>query len=426
MVKNNNKWYTLNIIHAPFIRTHGYQGSLPQDFGDLSGSTVHHEPVEWSSRCGEYVSPGSIMTALRDYKPLFYSKLTETHLFSEVGRIIASELEPTELIRKIVETIGRSIRFDNASVYVVKKDLTGLVPIFFLSPLFRNRMSEALFFDNGAPGEIAAGGEPLFLPDASRYEAFFHHPDEQQRPGSYVGIPLKNDTRVVGVMGFSHSLPAAFTVEEFDLLRTLSHTISAGLEKAELFAKTIEIARSDELTGLLNYRVLLETLEHEIGRQKRTGRDFSFIMVDIDNFKRVNDRYGHLEGSRVLAQLGALLRDTFRTGSTDTCFRYGGEEFSVLLAETGFDRALEVAERLRKAIAEYPFTLKAVHPDEVLTVSLGVSTRRKGNSKTVPQLIYEADVALYRSKTMGKNRVTGYTPDLTMPGTPSDAGQHQP
>jgi diguanylate cyclase (GGDEF)-like protein len=241
-----------------------------------------------------------------------------------------------------------------------------------------------------------------------------------------MGIPLKNDSRVVGVMGFSHSMPSAFTVEQFDLLRTLSHTISAGLEKAELYMKAIEISRSDELTGLLNYRVLLEMLDQEIGRQVRTGRDFSFIMVDIDNFKRVNDRYGHLEGSRVLAQLGALLRDTFRTGSTDTCFRYGGEEFSILLAETGFERAREVAERLRRSISEYPFTLKAVHPDEVLTVSLGVSTKQKGDSKTIPQLIYEADVALYRSKTMGKNLVTGYRSDLTMPGADSGSGQGRP
>jgi two-component system cell cycle response regulator len=235
-----------------------------------------------------------------------------------------------------------------------------------------------------------------------------------------------NDTRIIGVMGFSHSRPAAFTVEEFDLVRTLSHTIAAGLEKAELFMKTLESARSDELTGLLNYRVLLEKLKEEVGRQVRTGRDFSFIMIDIDDFKRVNDRYGHLEGSRVLAQLGALLRDTFRTGSTDSCFRYGGEEFSFLLAETGFDKALEVAERLRRAIEEYPFTLKAMHPDEVLTVSLGVSTMQKGDQKTIPELIRQADVALYKSKAMGKNRVTGFSADLTMPGPNPGAQKRDP
>lgn len=365
------------------------------------------------------------MTALKDQKPFFISKLTEAHLFSEVGRIIASELRPAELIRKIVLSLGKSIRFDDASVYTVKKDLTGLTPIFFLNPALQQASTE-IYFDNGAPGEIAASGEPLFLLDCSRRESFLHHPDEPARPGSYMGLPLKDENRVVGIMGFSHARPAAFTVDQFDLLRTLSCTISAGLEKAELFARTVESSRTDELTGLLNYRVLLERLDQEIGRQARTGRDFSFVMIDIDNFKRVNDRFGHLEGSRALAQLGALLRDTFRTGSTDACFRYGGEEFSILLAETGLDRALEVAERVRKTIDEYPFTLKAAHPDEVLTVSVGVASKQKGDGKTVPALIEEADLALYRSKSTGKNRVTGYTPDLTMPKAALDARTQHP
>lgn len=359
----------------------------------------------------------SVLSApARDYKTLFYSKLTETHLFSEVGRIIASELEPTELVQKIITTISKAVIFEDASVYVVKKDLTGLLPIYFRNPLLQGKMSEPVYFDNGAPGSIAANGEPLFLENAALYEAFLHHPDETQKHGSYIGIPLKNDNRIVGVMGFSHSKPSAFRVEDFDLLRTLSHTISAGIDKAELFKKTLESARTDELTGLLNYRVLLEKLEEEFGRQVRTGRDLSFIMVDIDNFKRVNDRYGHLEGSRVLAQLGPLLREACRTGSTDVCFRYGGEEFSLLLAETSIGEALAVAERVRSSIESYPFTIKAAHPFEIITVSIGVSTMLKGAAKTIPDLIREADLALYRSKATGKNRITGYDSTLTMPG----------
>jgi diguanylate cyclase (GGDEF)-like protein len=361
-------------------------------------------------------SKGPLIPPVRDYKPLFYNKLTETHLFSEVGRIIASELEPAELIQKIIATISKAIIFEDASVYVVKKDLTGLMPIYFRNPLLQGKMSEPVYFDNGAPGTIAAHGEPIFLNDALLYEAFLHHPDEVQKHGSYMGIPLMNDSRIVGVMGFSHSKSSAFRVEDFDLLRTLSHTISAGLDKAELFKKTLEIARTDELTGLLNYRVLVEKLEEELGRQVRTGRDLSFIMVDIDNFKRVNDRYGHLEGSRVIAQIGPLLREACRTGSTDTCFRYGGEEFSLLLAETGINEALAVAERVRSSIEEYPFSLKIAHPREIITVSLGVATMLKGAAKTIPELIREADIALYRSKSAGKNRITCYDSTMAMPG----------
>jgi diguanylate cyclase (GGDEF)-like protein len=362
----------------------------------------------------------------RDLKLFFRSKLTETHLFCEVGRIIASRLEPPELIGKIIASILKTVGFDEASVYVVKEDLTGLVPIYFSSSLLQGKMSQPIYFDNGAPGQLAANGEPLLLDDATLYESFIHHPDEPQKQGSYIGIPLQNDNRVVGVMGFSRSKPGSFRVEDLDLLRMLSYTIAAGLEKAELLRKTTELARKDELTGMYNYRVLLEKLDEETARQVRTGREFSFIMIDIDNFKRVNDRYGHLEGSRVLAQLGALLRDAFRTVSTDTCFRYGGEEFSILLSETGFDAAVSVAERIRRKIEEFPFSLKAAHPSEVLTVSLGVSTMHKGDKKSVTELIHEADVALYRSKSTGKNSVTGYDETLTMPGAKPDDEKREP
>jgi diguanylate cyclase (GGDEF)-like protein len=188
-------------------------------------------------------------------------------------------------------------------------------------------------------------------------------------------------------------------------VRTLSHLISAGLEKAELFKKTLALARVDELTGLLNYRVLIEKLEEELRRKVRTRRECSFIMIDIDDFKRINDRYGHLEGSRLIAQMGPLLRAACRTGSTDTCFRYGGEEFSIVLAETCSEEALAVAERVRKSIEEYPFTVKVAHPSEKVTI---------------PELIHEADTALYRSKATGKNRVTFYTGALSMPGVKAD------
>jgi len=364
--------------------------------------------------------------AARDFKTLFYRKLTETHLFYEVGKIIASELEPTELIQKIVAIIGKTIVFHDASVYIVKKDLTGLEPILLHNPLLQSKMTEAIYFDNGAPGTIAASGEPLFLDDTALFDGFLHHPDEQKEYGSYIGIPLKNENRIVGVMGFSHSKTAAFRVEDFDLLRTLSHLISAGLEKAELFRKTLELSRVDELTGMLNYRVLIEKLDEEVRRKLRTGREFSFIMIDIDDFKRINDRYGHLEGSRLIAQMGPLLKAACRTGSTDTCFRYGGEEFSILLAETDIKEALAVAERVRKSVDEYPFTVKASHPNEVVTVSLGVATMDGDSMKPVSELIHEADIALYRSKSLGKNRVTCYCDTLTMPGVKVDQSSTGP
>ncbi len=362
---------------------------------------------------------GKHRTTLKEFKALFYRKLTETHLFYEVGRIIASELEPADLVKKIIAAIGKAIDFDDASLYIVKKDMTGL------DPLYIHRQSPdnppgMIYFDNGAPGEIAASGEPMFLDDARVFDNFLHHPDEEKQEGSYIGVPLKNENRIVGVMGFSQRKTSAFKVEAFDLLRTLSHLISTGIEKAELFKKTLELSRVDELTGMLNYRVLLEKLDEEVRRQVRSKHDFSFIMVDIDDFKRINDRYGHLEGSRLIAQMGPLLKSACRTTSTDTCFRYGGEEFSILLAETDMEEAFAVAERVRKSIEEYPFTVKVAHPSEKVTVSLGVACMSPGTDKTFQQLMNEADLALYRSKASGKNLVTKFSEDCVMPGAVRD------
>lgn len=358
---------------------------------------------------------------VRDFKTLFYRKLTETHLYYEVGRTIASELEPADLVQKIIASIGKSLSFEDASVYIVKKDMTGLDPLYYHRQTVKQAGLGTIYFDNGAPGEIAASGEPLLFDDARLYESFLHHPDEGEKSGSYIGIPLKNENRIVGVMGFSHSKTGAFRVEDFDLLRTLSHLISTGIEKAELFKKTLQLARVDELTGLLNYRVLLEKLDEEVHRQVRTGREFSFVMIDIDDFKRINDRYGHLEGSRLIAQMGPLLKAACRTTSTDTCFRYGGEEFSILLTETDIKEAEAVAGRVRKAVEEYPFTVKVAHPSEEVTVSLGVSSLVHDSGKSVPEMMNEADIALYRSKATGKNRVTCFTEACVMPVPPSNS-----
>lgn len=361
----------------------------------------------------------------RDFKALFYRRLTETHLFYEVGRIIANELEPLELMQKIVAALSKAMHFENASVYTVKKDMTGLDPFYSSGPLFKNVLLETIWFDNGAPGMIAATGEPLFIKDTSVFDDFLHYPEERKRASSYIGVAMKNDARVLGVMGFSHSTPDIFRVEDFDLFRTVSHLISAGFEKAELFKKTLELARVDELTGLYNYRVLMEKLEEEIRRKIRTGRDFSFIMIDIDDFKRINDRYGHLEGSRLLAQIGPLLKAACRTDSTDVCYRYGGEEFSILLTETDLDEAAEVAERIRRAVEEYPFTVKVAHPSEPVTISLGVATTGPGNRKTALTLINESDIALYRSKADGKNKVTIYSEGAIMPEPGSVPGRRE-
>ena len=160
-------------------------------------------------------------------------------------------------------------------------------------------------------------------------------------------------------------------------------------------------ARTDALTGLANRRQFMELAEQELSRTQRYGGQLSMLMMDIDHFKRVNDTYGHHMGDLVLQKLGALCRETLR--DIDSVGRIGGEEFAVVLPQTGAEKALEVAERFRKTIAKAELPLAHGLPLR-FTLSIGVTTLA-GPSANVDTLLAQADKALYEAKNQGRDRV---------------------
>ncbi len=160
-------------------------------------------------------------------------------------------------------------------------------------------------------------------------------------------------------------------------------------------------ARHDFLTGLPNRHAYKERMSQEIERSKRYSRDLALLMVDVDNFKLVNDSLGHDAGDIVLQKVAALLSGSLRT--MDFVARIGGEEFVVILPETNLDGAIEVANRLLSAIRENPVeTTKGLLP---VTVSIGISSGALNDSLDERRLMSDADQALYRAKRTGKDRV---------------------
>jgi len=173
-----------------------------------------------------------------------------------------------------------------------------------------------------------------------------------------------------------------------------------------------ELAAIDELTGAKNRRRFREDLELLFAQADRLGSRLSLIMLDLDHFKEYNDTFGHPAGDEVLHWVGSTLRAAVR--SHDVVARYGGEEFVMLLPATAEDEALDVAERLRSAIACRPW------PHRKMTASLGVGTVGPATPNAAA-LVDQADRALYQSKQAGRNRITHFR-DCALPGDPSAAG----
>ncbi|HYP19849.1 MAG TPA: PAS domain S-box protein [Chloroflexia bacterium] len=169
------------------------------------------------------------------------------------------------------------------------------------------------------------------------------------------------------------------------------------------------LATQDALTGLLNRREMDRVLEEEVTRCRRYERTLSVVMIDIDHFKSVNDRYGHKVGDEVLRWMGGIFRNSVR--STDRVARYGGEEVLAILPETGEMEAYRVAERFRATVAARPFTYTTPDGEAVslpITISLGVA-ELPGHALTADSLVIAADNALYHAKRSGRNRVVSYT-----------------
>jgi len=201
---------------------------------------------------------------------------------------------------------------------------------------------------------------------------------------------------------------AGFTPREVSFCEIVAEAASNALERAHLF-ETIQranerlelLAVTDGLTGLHNHRHFRDRLEEEFDRARRYGTPLSCLIFDVDNFKHLNDTYGHLQGDSVLREMAERVTTCVR--KSDVVARYGGEEFTVILPQTGIVGAEAEAERIRHTIADTPF--KGLGPDCPVTVSVGVAIYDPETMLDSETLLRVADGALYEAKRSGKNRV---------------------
>jgi diguanylate cyclase (GGDEF)-like protein len=222
---------------------------------------------------------------------------------------------------------------------------------------------------------------------------------------AFICLPLTSHASRLGVIYFYRKDRDFFLPDEIDIFNTFAHLAAGAIESARLQEQTHVLAVTDKLTGLRNRRLFDERIEEEIARAHRNNKPLSLLMLDIDDFKKINDTHGHVAGDSVLQFLGHSLSE--HLWRTDFAARYGGEEFAVILPETDWNGARRVAERIRNYVANKTVTLP--HGHEIsLTLSAGVSSF-PACGDSAERLIEHADQALYTAKREGKNRVCLYS-----------------
>jgi len=321
---------------------------------------------------------------------------------------IASALTSKEDLPGVVGTITRELSLlvpiDQASIALLDEDSEKLSLRLAYSrgedllPTEGKQVPVAL--DNPL-GWAVLNRRPLWRNDLDADLRFGFNPAGPDMKSEMV-VPLLIRDRVLGTLNLASAAEHAFTAADFDILQKCSQLAAVAVDNSLLYRQTRELSLVDPLTGIYNQRHFRLLLDVELGRAQRYSRTMALMMIDVDDFKRINDTLGHPIGDRVLRGISHILRAGLRR--SDVLARYGGEEFAVILQETEVTAARAVTEKLRKDVET-----EAVFPDgrngQVrTTVSIGLALY-PGDAGDETELLARADEALYRAKRSGKNRV---------------------
>ena len=228
---------------------------------------------------------------------------------------------------------------------------------------------------------------------------------------SHISLPLINEGKVLGCTSLNSDHTNAFDAQALQFFSLITYQIASSMKHSQIISSMKDMAIYDTLTHLYNRSHLNQVLEIEFRNSLLKKQPLSIIMVDIDHFKAINDRYGHDEGDRALIHVASLLKASLR--KHDIVARFGGEEFLVVLPKTILKDAVVVAEHIRRSVEGTP--LSVGHNKVSLTVSLGIAAIPTIWPKSKEELIKCADTALYEAKEKGRNRVCFYVPKETTP-----------
>src|SRR5436190_6110519 len=327
----------------------------------------------------------------------------ELSIFHDVAKALTSSLDLDSILQTIMEKMAEYFRPDTWSMLMVddnQEELYFAIAVGTASEALKN---VRLRVGEGIAGHVAKYGEKLIVPDVSADQRFAKRIDEmtQWETESIICVPLRSKLRVLGVIQLVNVDMEHFGDQESFFLQSLCDYAAIAIENARAVEKIQELTITDDVTGLYNARHLYKTLEQEVYRSAHFGYEFTVLFIDLDHFKQVNDTYGHLVGSKLLSEIGYLIKAQLRL--IDYAFRYGGDEFVIMLPQTSKDSALTVAKRLRDNLRTTPFCSEE-GLNLTVKASIGLATYPH-DAKTPHDIIRQADEMMDRVKNSTQDNI---------------------
>ena len=347
--------------------------------------------VIYASLAAQAMANADTTERLREQTVALEQQLRGQRELLQITESILTTLDARGVLESITDRLGRLIACDSIAIEVVDPTTDLLTPLTARGAHGGSDMEPWEAGETGIATWVVEHNEPVLIGDQRSDERVdYFRGDEGSLNGSLIVVPLRGRGGAMGVLtierlGVGHT----FTAEEFELVQLFAAQVSIALQNAEVF-QAVEIrARTDDLTGLLNHGTFQEWLERSV----REGAPFSLIMLDLDDFRDVNNSRGHQAGDTLLRRIAAELVRAGR--DSDLVFRYGGDEFTFLLPNTDEAGALQVAERARLSVAA---------ADVAVSASIGVAAFPQ-DGKTAIDVLLAADRACYVAKRDGRDRI---------------------
>ncbi|MBS1851824.1 MAG: diguanylate cyclase [Acidobacteria bacterium] len=339
---------------------------------------------------------GQVSVAMENARLFKEEQRRSRHLtfLNNISRIAISREDSEEMLSEMVREIQKTFRFDHIGIGILDYG-SKEIEIKAEAGITTEVLGKRIPLGAGILGRVARTGESALV------QAVNGVPFQQgvlPASRSVLCIPISYGDSLLGVLNVESREEDAFTPQDRLIMNTLADLLATALHNSNVFQRLQQQSITDSLTGIKTRRFFYESLTSEWKRASRSGRPFSVVLIDLDKFKRVNDGMGHLEGDLVLTRVARLLEQKCR--QSNVVARYGGDEFIILMPETGVEQAQALADRLRFWLANDPMLNQ-----HQITGSFGVASFPV-HGFSVEDLIKVADAGLYASKHAGGDRVT--------------------